>query len=73
MCIRDSKEINKDTKNRMDDGGHAFSVARVFDIGMGGRELLKLYRNWKQSGQVMESWFSDNLPLITEAWGNEDT
>lgn len=67
------KEISDDAKDRMDAGGHAFSVARIFNIGMGGRELLKLYHNWKQSGQVMESWFSDNLPLITEVWGDEDT
>ena len=66
------REIEADKKGKMDAGGHAYDIAQQFNIGMNGRKLLDLWKRWKQSGQVMESWFDDNLPLITEAWGDED-
>jgi hypothetical protein len=61
------KKIASDTKDKMDASGHAFDIARSFNIGLGGRELFQLYQTWTKSDQAMESWIDDNQALIGKA------
>lgn len=52
------QKIKADKKNQMGAKGHAFSVANEFAIGMTGRQLFDLYKQWKQNAQVVESFFT---------------
>ena len=60
------KKIEGDRNGKMGPQGHAFDIARSFNIGMSGRELYNLWRNWSGSGQVMEGWLEENLYYLDE-------